>query len=300
MIKSGCLDELGERNEMLTNMDRLIKFIQEFHQESDSNQTSLFGSLGEGSLPSLRLEKTEPVSKRQKLAWEKELLNLYVSEHPMDEYKDKISRLVAPCSSLKNCAPGAEVRVAGIITTVKKIQTKKGDTMMFAKVEDGDGDVEILVFPRVLESNPNLWQEGNIIMCAGNLSDKDDETKILCERAAILNLDNLSETLNSFLLARSSGRDKYRKFGDKKAGVSAPAVTARRACLQLSEPLDYDLSIAIKNIFFKFPGNHDLELEITRATGQKEKKRTSFKINANEEFATAVGAVIGREKVLVS
>ncbi len=305
MIKSGCMDEVGERNEMLCNLDRLLKFIQESHQEAESNQGSLFSSLGEKTMPSLRLDKTEPVTKRQKLAWEKELLNMYVSEHPMDEYRDKLSRMVVACSSLKNCAAGAEVRVAGVISTLKKIQTKKGETMMFAKIEDSSGDVEILVFPRMLESNRNLWTEGNIIMCAGNLSDKDDETKLICDRAAILNMENLSETVNSFLLAHSSGNDKYRRFNKggspgSTGSKATPVVSAKKACLVLSEPLEHELSISIKNIFFKFPGNHDVELEITKASGQKEKKRTSFKVQAGEEFATAVGAIIGREKIVLS
>ena len=116
---------------------------------------------------------------------------MYVSEHPLSEFGEALSKKVISCGALKQCAPGSEVRVAGVVTNVKRIQTKKGDTMAFAKIEDDSGSVEILVFARTLEQNPHLWLADNIIACSGKISDKDEEVKILCDcAAAYQNVEN--------------------------------------------------------------------------------------------------------------
>lgn len=289
LIKSGSIDCFEERNVLLTNMDRLLKFVQETHQEV--SQDSLFAGMPQADTRSLRLQPAEPLNKRQKLSWEKEYLNLYVSEHPVQEFRERLQRVVVECATLKHCVPGTEVRVAGVISTVKKIFTKKGDAMLFVKLEDSSGDVELLVFPKVLEQNPHLWQEDVIIMCSGKISDKDDEPKILCDRAAILNTNDLSETVNSFLLAHSS-TDRFDRF--KKA---APK---KQVSISIDAPLDQEISRQLKNIIIGYPGNIDVELIIKRLSGGEEKIKTSFKVNYNDNFFKDVTALIGDKRVALS
>ncbi|MEK7167841.1 MAG: DNA polymerase III subunit alpha, partial [Patescibacteria group bacterium] len=283
MIKSGCLDSLGERNQLLTHMDSLLSFVQEINKNTDNGQDSLFGA--QGNAPSLKLSSTEPLAKRQKLTWEKEYLGLYVSEHPLSEFGEALSKKVISCGALKQCAPGSEVRVAGVVTNVKRIQTKKGDTMAFAKIEDDSGSVEILVFARTLEQNPHLWLADNIIACSGKISDKDEEVKILCDCAAVLNMDNIEEIFNQFAVRRD----------DWKSGKKETA--NKRVCLTIQEPIDYQDSINLKKLFFDYPGFFQVEILTQRLDGTRQKVRTNFKVGDHPDFLAKAKILIGEGNI---
>jgi DNA polymerase-3 subunit alpha len=300
MAKAGVLDSLAERNQLLVNMDRLLSFIVDVNKNVNNGQDSLFGSSSEANMARLRLEKAEPLDKRQKLTWEKESLGLYISEHPMSEISEVVKKYAVSCVTLKNCSDGSEVRVAGVISTIKKIYTKKGDAMLFVKVEDTTGDTEILVFPKVLESNPHLWQPDNIIICSGTVSDKDGERKVLCDLGAILNKNNLKETLDSFLVAsRDKPKRGFRNFnrqndggGYVKAKAPEPQVT-KSLSITLPGPLDYELSKRVKELIIKHPGNYLLELIINKSAGSAEKVRTTFRIDYSEAIVLEFVGLLG-------
>ncbi len=285
MIKSGCLDSLEERNKMLENMERMQNFIQESNKLLENGQDSLFDSTPHIQASGLKLTDAPPLEKRQKLAWEKEYLGLYVSEHPMTEFEKPLQNFVVSCAVLKNCVAGAEVRVAGVISTVKKIFTKKNEAMLFVRIEDSKGDVEILVFPRTLEQNPHLWEPGSIIICSGKLSDKDDESKILCDRAMIINHDNISEVLKTFLLTHTDS--SKRRFFDSKPKPG------KNVILNISNPLDFDLSKKIKFAILQNQGLDSLKLSVEGVSGNKQIINTSFKVNYSSRFAEQMEQLIG-------
>src|SRR6185295_16077107 len=100
-----------------------------------------------------------PLSTPQKLAYEKELLGLYISDHPFKLYQGLIPGTTS-LSALHTPGPKKEsIRVAGIITLLKKIVTKTGKPMLFATIEDSTGAIELVVFPSVIDATPHLWQE---------------------------------------------------------------------------------------------------------------------------------------------
>lgn len=287
LIKSGCLDSLGERNLLLTNMDRLLQFIQERHRQAASNQNSLFDAIGAMSpaAPSLQLTPAMPLDKRQRLAWEKELLGLYVSEHPMQEYQVLMKDFVISCSRLRQCVANAEVRIAGVVTTIKRIITKKGEAMMFVKLEDSSGDTEVLVFPKVLEQQLSVWQVGAVVICTGRISDKDDEVKVLCDRAAVVTFDNIDEVKASFtgLSARST-----------------TPVSRQRLAITVAEPLDYGTSVAIYQALHRFPGADRVELVIERSTGARDVMPTTLKVNGSGQLVELLGQVVGADRVVLA
>ena len=125
-----------------------------------------------------------PAAKREKLLWEKELLGLYVTEHPMQEYMEKLkANKVLPLKNLNMDLRNQIVSVGGLVSGIQKVITKSGEPMLFVKLEDINARTEILVFPKVLARNPGLWQEEKVLMIRGRLSDKDGNPKILCEDA---------------------------------------------------------------------------------------------------------------------
>src|SRR3989344_7439622 len=103
------------------------------------------------SIGSLQLKETEPATNRQKLAWEKELLGLYVSGHPLAEHKDILEKQAIPINHISSNIIGKTVKVGGIVLTIKKIMTKKGQVMAFANLQDLKNQIELVVFPETLE-----------------------------------------------------------------------------------------------------------------------------------------------------
>ena len=185
LIKCGAFDEFGDRNLFLMNLDTILEYNHEYQKQISKGQSSLFGATAIVSAPTIRLRAAEPVLKKEKLAWERELLGFYVSEHPLEEYRDKFQNKVMPLVELENKPRGALVSVGGLIQSIKKIITKAGSPMLFVILEDLTGRTEVLVFPRVLERTATVWEQDKVVMVKGRISDsaRDDGLKILCEDA---------------------------------------------------------------------------------------------------------------------
>jgi len=135
----------------------------------------------ESALPPLRLKEAEPASNSEKLMWEKELLGLFISDHPLHDYQ---SQLVAENVSQIKEAPtlnGGRVSFGGIVTKVQRIVTKTGKPMLFSVIEDMTSKIEVVVFPNLLEQNSDIWQENSIIIVKGTLNDRDGVLKLLCD-----------------------------------------------------------------------------------------------------------------------
>jgi len=189
LAKSGALDSLGtERNQILENIDEILKFASNNRKGNGlSNTGFLFEQVKMN--PILKLKEVSPATNDQKLKWERELLGFYISEHPLKIYEEKILKLGAkPISEIKQKGKENDiVRVAGIISKMKKILTKSGQPMIFVTLEDLSlENIEIIVFNNTLEKTLPVWQENNPIILQGKISKRDGEVKIICEKAAKL------------------------------------------------------------------------------------------------------------------
>jgi len=193
MIKSGALDNFGERQQMLANIENLLNFTKFSAQEKNSGQTNLFGQLPMDHAPKLTLTETEPANTKQKLAWEKELLGLYISSHPLAEYKTILNKINIPYSSLKRYV-NQEVKIIGVLSGYKKIFTRKGDAMLFAQIEDVTSRIEALIFPKVLQKYKDIIIEDNILVIRGKISDKDGEIKILAEEISVFDPEKIKDS----------------------------------------------------------------------------------------------------------
>lgn len=305
MMRAGVLDCFEERNRLLINLDRILLYVKELNQAMISGQDSLFDISPQTSLSGLRLDEASLLDKKQKLTWEKEYLGIYVSDHPMQELLVKLGSAVVKCVDLKTSEATKTVKIAGVISTVKKIFTKKGDQMLFVTLDDSTASVEILVFPRTLEENPHIWQEDSIIACLGKISDKDDDVKILCEKVAVLNSDNIADVFNRVLVPSKNGYGG--KFWKKKSNNGGNKTTPRAViekplsvAIVLEEPIEYDLAKKVREVFANNPGNHVVELLIARKSGVKQKVVTSFKVDGTEKIITQLEEVLGKNKVVVS
>ncbi len=187
LAKSGALDSLIERNQVLNSIDKILNFSKSIQKELDSGQTDLFGNKKDNvSTINFKLDQAEPATKRERLAWEKELLGLYVSEHPVDEYKDYLSAVAIPISQLNISMNEQKIKVGGVISKTKKIFTKKNEPMLFVEIEDTTASVEVVVFPSVLKNNPLIWQEDKVVLIDGKVNDRDGEVKILADKIKVI------------------------------------------------------------------------------------------------------------------
>ena len=148
LIKVGALDQFGERGQLLEGLDQIVNASASHFRAAESGQLSLFGVAGGFAGVVLPKAKNE-ISRRERLAWEKELIGLYVSDHPLQPVMDQLHAVVTHYSQeLNEEHDGQFVTMAGVVTNVRPHQTKKGDPMGFVSVEDLQGHLELVVFPR--------------------------------------------------------------------------------------------------------------------------------------------------------
>lgn len=187
LIMAGALDDLGERAELLFNLDKILAFASAIQKGKNSGQSSLFDTADTPEIKKINLEETKPADKKQRLSWERELLGMYVSEHPLSD----LTHLIEPnrtksTAEIKEDIEGEFIRVAGIITSIQSILTRTNQRMLFVRLEDLQGSVEVLVFPKILSASPELWATDKILAVDGYLNYKDGTPKILAESAYAL------------------------------------------------------------------------------------------------------------------
>ena len=185
LIKAGAFEKFGERGQLLHNVERLLEYGRENKKMKSNGQKSLFGAMEseKKNNTEFRLDKIEPISEHEKLKWEKELLGLFVTAHPLDGFQDILLKYTTPLSKIKNYIGGTKVKVGGVIGAIKKIITKTGKPMLFLNIEDADGKLEIVVFPKIMEKNPQLFQENKIVIIVGSVDFRGDSPKVICDEA---------------------------------------------------------------------------------------------------------------------
>lgn len=184
LIKSGAMDCFGEdRGIMLSNMDLLLEYNKE-NANKHSDQNSLFGSMNDhSSIPKLRLIGTTTATAEEKLSWEKELLGLYVSGHPLDKYRDSIQKKDMDIKkALETIKEGDSVVFAGIINEVRTVQTKNNETMAFISISDFSGSSEAVVFPRVYREFHSYIQPDKCLAFKVTVNVKNGEKGFIVER----------------------------------------------------------------------------------------------------------------------
>jgi DNA polymerase-3 subunit alpha len=181
LIKAGVFDSMAERGELISNLETLLSYNQEAKKIQISPQINLFSK--EMSFPSLRLKKNEPISLEEKLKYEKELLGIFVSDHPVKKYEEKFKKIgVSPFIDISEKLINKRVRVAGVITDIRKILTKTGRSMLNVIIEDTSGVGEITVFPDTLEKTLTFWKKDSIILLEGRVNKNNDHLNIVCEK----------------------------------------------------------------------------------------------------------------------
>ncbi|HEV8677681.1 MAG TPA: DNA polymerase III subunit alpha, partial [Candidatus Paceibacterota bacterium] len=191
LIKCGALDSFAapgsqddSRGAMLADIEHLL----EFHREATKEQMadSLFG--GAQTHAEIKLPDAPPASQAERLAWEKELLGLYVSGHPLDRFREQLDKRPMTINQMKEkIPPGTEnVVAAGMLESVRTILTQKGDQMAFIKIADYDGAIEAVVFPKNFIEFKKILVPETVIALKGKLSSRNGELSMVAEKLKAL------------------------------------------------------------------------------------------------------------------
>jgi DNA polymerase-3 subunit alpha len=210
LAKVGALEELAERNAVLSSIENILAHSKNLEKISSTKQNSLFGE-ADMKLPEIKLEISVEASKKEKLAWEKELLGLYISDHPVRDYQDYLEKMAVPIRNINAQMVGQTVSIGGIISKIKKIYLKNQKMMAFATIEDTTSQMEILIFPKTLEATGSIWEVDKIILATGKISDKDGEFKLLCDSAKSINQQELENYKRILHTQRSNGGEPFKK-----------------------------------------------------------------------------------------
>ncbi len=230
LVKCGAVDCLGGRSQLLAAMDHLFSVSQEAHAAREAGQLSLFGGLAGPAVEVgfLALPEAPPIPQKDKLAWEKELLGLYLSRSPLHllptnlDHVTRINQIDETCKSRR-------MQIMGMVASVHSIVTKKGDPMAFVTVEDLTGSLEVVVFPRLYEETREMWAEDNLVVVKGKADFRDDRPTLIADAAREYDplIDGAAkpeEAPRRAPAGEPSPQRENRPAGHERAIVAAPPV----------------------------------------------------------------------------
>jgi DNA polymerase III subunit alpha len=307
LIKAGAFDRFGHRSYLLHNLDVLLAYAARVQKDLSSGQTDLFGNLVEGQAdlrPQLILEDTiEAYSTREQLAWERELLGLYLSQHPLKQFEIILSEQSIPLNSLTAEHDNASVTVGGAIQDIREITTKNGQKMGFVKIADQFSELELILFPNIYQQTTEIWQRDRIILAKGKVTARDKNGNTIQEVKILVNEAN--EITPDEAAAFVPGGKKPKLPKTRSTKVTAPASVelaiptipaAQRIYIRLAHSNDEQTLMSLRNTINQYQGN----TEVVLVVGPPETKqiiRLPMRVSANEETMSTFSSLVGSDNV---
>jgi DNA polymerase-3 subunit alpha len=218
----------------------VMAYGQRLAKERASGQTDLFGNIIDDATshkPTLKLDT--PAVKHnghELLVWERELLGLYLSQHPLDAFSTLLGEQTVPLNTLKPEFDGKPVTVGGIVLESREILTKKGQKMAFVRIEDEFGETELLLFPSTYQQTIGLWERDKIIIARGKINAKDRDGNIGTEVKVLVD-DGREVTHEQAMAYEGTGRKQREiKIAKRKGSALQAAVAAAKADRTMSGP----------------------------------------------------------------
>lgn len=300
LILAGALDEFGERKMLLENIESMLDFSNRHHAGGNSSQLGMFEDSQMGVSPQVVLKPCEPATEKERLAWEREYLGTFVSHHPIKDVMPKLDGLVRPIGSLSANDDNKILRVAGIVTRVQKVITKKGDNMLFATIEDLTGTMEAIVFPGVFENTKKLWERDKVLIVSGKLNikehaEEEGEQIIMVADPKIL-ADDVREAEDSEI-AKLKEADRMldsRRGADTPVVQSVSRIEKRNDGVVIKLPKGFTNGRLgeLKAVVEKYPGDDPLVLELF-SDGHWQTIPTQTKTSINPELEKELVGLLG-------
>lgn len=333
LIKSGGFDAMGDRSDLLYNLETVQAFASKVQKEALSGQTDLFGGLADASSiqPTVTLQ-TAPVkhTEKERLTWERELLGLYISAHPLDNYDAYFEEQTIPLSRMTPDVDGKKATIGGLISTVRSIITKSGTKMAFVGIEDKTGEGEVIVFPNLYEQVGAKLVQDAVIRVTGKMSARDrdgnlgTDAKMIADEIVEVTDQELREyesTGRKMEAPKMSAKVKAMRVAEhkaKKAGgsVSMPASTmpADKPAVEKPRPImdipavkklfvhvkntdDHDALLGLKQTCSEYPGKTDIVLVL--GVDKKSAIKLPFGVDGSDNLISALVKQLGEDCVIL-
>jgi len=201
LVKCGALDSLASRGTLLANLDRIVSLAQREAKLKETGQSTMFDMFGDSvatPLPSLELEEAE-ITKAEALSWEKELLGVYISEHPFTSAAVTVAKHTsALVSEITAEMDGRDVVIAGMVNGVRQLATKAGKPFVAVTVEDLSGSTEVTVWPDVYEPTREMWAPGNILLLLVRVRERNERLQVAVQQLSLVQTADGSFSHESF------------------------------------------------------------------------------------------------------
>ncbi len=292
LIRAGAFDSMGDRDTLLNNVDKITSYATRAQKNALTGQIDIFGAIGmQEETPPLQFDA--PATKpdiRQHLLWEKELLGLYISSHPLDEYDNYLYDQTMPLNKLSPSLEGRSVHIGGIITMFRKITTKTGSSMAFVGLESKDGEVELIVFPRAFDQYHPILAVDSVVEIEGKVSSKDrdgktgGEVKILLDKVKLIDIEKARKWLA--------------KPREEAVEDLAPSLESSELFVHLDDLKDSTQLIAVKKLLETHKGTSESYLVLGEGA-QRKLIKLPYSVALAPELLSKLNELLGSDHVVV-
>ena len=268
LIKAGAFDRFADRSTLLHNLDTVMAYASKLAKQALSGQTDLFGALVDTTAvakPTLMLQPASTVyNSRDQLLWERELLGLYLSQHPLQAFSNLLAEQTMPLNMLEPGHDGKSVIIGGNITAVREITTKNGQKMAFVKLEDEFGEIELILFPSIMQQTLGLWQRDKVVIVRGKVNAKDRDGNLQSE-LKIMADDAREVTHEQAVGYQPTGKKQTTpktklKPAQSVTDSSSIQKTMDRIYIRLQHSEDSNLLLSLKQVIDDSPGDSEVVL----------------------------------------
>jgi len=298
LIKAGAFDAFEKRQTMIGNIDVLLAFASKRAKEISSGQTDLFGnSSDEGSQDhtKLKLDDGAPVPLREQLQWERELLGVYLSQHPLESFRTILEEKAVPLRMVTSEFNNKTISTGGAVVDVREITTKNGQKMAFAKITDEKDEREVVIFPSIYQQTLGLWERDRVLLIKGKINCKDkngeetDDAKIMADEAREI-------TLEQAQAYQATGK---KTTAPKVKAPTAKSPVAQRLYIRITDSSDQTLLAGLKKITDENAG----DCEVVLVVGPEETKQAiklPNKIANKKPVFESLEVLVGPENIKLS
>jgi DNA polymerase-3 subunit alpha len=306
LMRSGAFDRFGTRNELLHNIETCLAYATRTQKESQSGQADLFGDaieIPEHMKPRIRLEKGGVEhSPAEQLKWERELLGLYLSQHPLKAFETYLEELAVGLHELKPEMDGRLTVIGGAITDVREITTKNGQKMAFVKLADMHGETELILFPSVYQQTSGIWERDRVVLSRGKVNARDRQTGELLQDIKILVEEAREITEEQARAYQSTGKRQKVPSSKPATAVKKTIATAtqkdKRVYVRLINSQDEVMLTALKQIMDEFSGPTEVVLVLGDNDSKQIIKLPSGMVPSDDAIGR-LRAAVGDEQVVI-
>lgn len=305
LIKAGAFDRYGERSYLLHNLDVLLAYASRVQREQASGQTDLFGNVIDDESVQVRVEltldkATTVYTPHEQLVWERELLGLYLSQHPLDAFETFLDEHTVPLNTLQIEHDGRAVTVGGAILDFREITTRTGQKMAFAKIEDRFSETELILFPSMYQQTLGIWERDRVVLVKGKINAKDREGNITNEIKILVD-DAREITPEQAEAYQATGRKAKVPKATKK--TIATAVTAKpvtkvpsRIYVRIERSDDHQTLTKLRAAIDAHKGDTEMVL-VVGPSASKQVIRLPMRVDASSDTIAKFSELVGEQNV---